>query len=143
MTMQETSAFGVLLRRYRKGAGLTQEQLAERALLSVFTISALERGTNQSPRRDTLSLLTDALGLPAVERAALEAAAYAPPALSTTPPPVATMTMPLVGREPEMALLDRHLAGEGPPVLLLAGEPGIGKSRLLREAVEQASRRGW
>src|SRR5579871_1983570 len=74
MTMQETSAFGVLLRRYRKGAGLTQEGLAERALLSVFTISALERGTNQSPRKDTLALLADALGLEPAERAALEAA---------------------------------------------------------------------
>jgi len=38
----------------------------------------------------------------------------------------------------ELALLERHLAGEGPPLLLLAGEPGIGKSRLLHAAVPRA-----
>jgi predicted ATP-dependent serine protease len=42
-----------------------------------------------------------------------------------------------------LTLLDRHLAGEGPPVLLLAGEPGIGKSRLLAEAAERGQGLGW
>jgi WD40 repeat protein/transcriptional regulator with XRE-family HTH domain len=70
---QEGPAFGALLRRYRKAAGLTQEQLAERALLSAFTISALERGTNQTPRQDTLSLLADALDLSEQERTAFAA----------------------------------------------------------------------
>jgi tetratricopeptide (TPR) repeat protein len=54
---------------------------------------------------------------------------------------------PLVGRVQELALLERHLAGspEGspPPVLLLAGQPGIGKSRLLSEAEQHALAHGW
>src|SRR5439155_16246383 len=50
---------------------------------------------------------------------------------------------PLVGRQGELALLERHLAGEGPPLLLLAGEPGIGKSRLLRAAAQRATGCGW
>ncbi len=50
---------------------------------------------------------------------------------------------PLVSRGRELTLLDRHLAGEGPPVLLLAGEPGIGKSRLLAEAAERGQGLGW
>ena len=50
---------------------------------------------------------------------------------------------PLVGRAAELTLLERHLAGEGPPVLLLAGEPGIGKTRLLQEAVSRAMPLGW
>src|SRR5206468_2554506 len=47
------------------------------------------------------------------------------------------------GRTRELALLERHLAGEGPPVLLLAGEPGIGKTRLLQVVIQQAEGRGW
>src|SRR5262249_17041616 len=47
---------------------------------------------------------------------------------------------PLVGREEELALLRRHWeqakAGAG-QVVLLSGEPGIGKSRLVQEFKEQ------
>ncbi len=51
------SDFGVLLRRYRVSAGLTQEELAERAGVSTRGISDLERGAHGLPRRDTLQLL--------------------------------------------------------------------------------------
>ncbi len=78
MSVREGPSFGALLRRYRKMAGLTQEELAERALLSAYTVSALERGSSQSPRKDTLDLLADALGLAPPERAALAAAARGP-----------------------------------------------------------------
>ncbi|HEU5423997.1 MAG TPA: AAA family ATPase, partial [Nitrolancea sp.] len=46
---------------------------------------------------------------------------------------------PLVGRERELATLERHLTGAHGerPVLILAGEPGIGKTRLLREAARR------
>jgi tetratricopeptide (TPR) repeat protein len=49
----------------------------------------------------------------------------------------------LVGRAAELALLDRHLRGDGPPILVFAGEPGLGKSRLLAEAARVATDRGW
>jgi TOMM system kinase/cyclase fusion protein len=53
---------------------------------------------------------------------------------------------PVVGREAELALLLGHLqAAEsaGGTALLLRGEPGIGKSRLLRETRRMARARGW
>jgi transcriptional regulator with XRE-family HTH domain len=67
--------FGDLLRRHRQAAGLTQEELAERAGLSRRGIADLERGARKNPHRDTVTLLADALGLPTEDRAALFAAA--------------------------------------------------------------------
>jgi transcriptional regulator with XRE-family HTH domain len=123
--------FGTLLRRYRQAAGLSQEELAERAGLSARTVGDLERGGSHAPRKDTVELLAEALDLGVPERAALaEAAQRLSPASSSRPTSAGTSSPPLVGRRRELALLERHLGGQGPPVLL-AGEPGIGKTRLL------------
>ena len=140
---QEASAFGALLRRHRQAAGLTQEELAERARLSTRAVLDLERGARLVPRRDTVRLLAAALTLTPAECAAFEATARrAPPpdptlrSSSGTPPRRAGRPdLPLVGRVRELLLLDQHRAGEGPSVLLLAGEPGMGKTRLLQEAM--------
>src|SRR5690242_16728588 len=66
--------FGVLLRRYREAAGLSQEDLAERAGLTAKGIGALERGERQRPQPATLRQLAAALGLSHHERATLIAA---------------------------------------------------------------------
>src|SRR5215472_18908778 len=68
-------AFADLLRHYRLAAELTQGDLAERARLSVEAISALERGVNQRPRKDTIDQLAEALHLSSEERARFEASA--------------------------------------------------------------------
>src|SRR5438105_1526629 len=68
--------FGALLRRYRQHALLCQEQLAERARLSVDAVSALERGKWGTPRPNTVALLVRALALSAEDRAAFIAAAH-------------------------------------------------------------------
>jgi len=65
-------SFGALLKRYRLAASLTQEELAERAGLSVRAISDLERGLHRSPRKETVNLLADALRLEPENRIALE-----------------------------------------------------------------------
>jgi transcriptional regulator with XRE-family HTH domain len=73
----DLTPFAILLRRHRQAAGLTQEELAERAHLSARGISDLERGLKHAPRKFTILALADALTLSGDERAALEAAARA------------------------------------------------------------------
>jgi tetratricopeptide (TPR) repeat protein len=67
--------FGSLLKQLRLDAGLTQEELAERAQISVKGISSLERGVNRAPRKDTLRLLAYALDLSSSDQEALSEAA--------------------------------------------------------------------
>src|ERR1700674_464884 len=70
----EAQTFGEVLKHERLAAGLTQEDLAERASLSARAISDLERGVKQTPRRQTVELLADALRLSAIGRIAPAAA---------------------------------------------------------------------
>lgn len=137
--------FGELLRLHRLAAGLAQETLADRARLSVETISALERGVRQKPYLETIALLADALGLSSLEQAALERAAtrriFAPRNVAQNGTAAAEMrscerlsnNLPIfrtafVGREREVAegkdLLTRH------HLLTLVGSGGVGKTRL-------------
>lgn len=145
----ETPNFAQLLKQYRAQAGLTQEALAEQARLSVRAISDLERGVKHTPRHDTIRLLAAALRLSTRERTMFEAAArrghdaIAPVQQAWSSSDAGIRLPPLIGRERERAMLERHLARDGPPVLLLAGEPGIGKSRLLDEAIRRARDLGW
>ena len=63
MVAPDSASFADVLERFRKAAGLTQEELAQRAQLSRNAINALERGARQSPRKDTVALLASALAL--------------------------------------------------------------------------------
>jgi transcriptional regulator with XRE-family HTH domain len=81
------SQFGVLFRRLRQQAGLTQEDLAARSGLSVRTIRRLETGESANPQLDTVRLLADALELDPDERAQLLAVADGQVSLE----PIATM----------------------------------------------------
>lgn len=140
--------FGKFLRRHRQSAGLTQYELAERANLSVETISALERGINHSPRPDTVDLLADALRLSEDERedfkgeaahAKVERPSYHPGVHASAPSDPGPA---LYGRASELnavrALLGRPRAG----ALAFTGGPGIGRTRLLREVRAVASSSG-
>ena len=73
-----SQAFGDLLRRHRVLAGMSQEELAEKARLSARAISDLERGVKRTPRRDTVQLLVEALGLSGETRTAFVTAAREP-----------------------------------------------------------------
>ena len=80
----------MLVRRHRTAAGLTQEELAERAGVSWRTVSDIERGVKVTPRRDTLILLANALALSAEEHAALMAARRSSAAALETRLPMVT-----------------------------------------------------
>src|SRR4051794_138642 len=55
--------FATLLQHYRQAAGLSQEELAERAGLSRRGISDIERGVRRSPYPATVRSLAEALHL--------------------------------------------------------------------------------
>jgi hypothetical protein len=103
--------------------------------MSVRGLSDLERGARRAPRRETVELLSEALHLSEAERSLLEAAARQrvtrAAGRNLSSPASSLPASPFVGRVQELALLDQMLT-DGPPVLLVAGEPGIGKSRLLQ-----------
>jgi transcriptional regulator with XRE-family HTH domain len=159
MTPVTSLSFGPLLKRARRAARLTQAELAERAGFSVVYISMLERGARQ-PQPTTVALLADALVLSSDERAALEQAAQP----ATTPAPNrhrsregtallpigaflgALPSAPLVGRVADLEIIGSVLAavaqGQG-RLLVLIGEPGVGKTRLAQEISLRARAQGF
>jgi CubicO group peptidase (beta-lactamase class C family)/transcriptional regulator with XRE-family HTH domain len=153
MTAETPPAFGILLSRYRAAVGLTQEELAERAGLSVEAISALERGVRTRPRPVTVTQLAEALNLSPEDRAALERAARSTPAsmpdVQAVPEGDYLGVRPraaLVAREEDCerirAILDAAADGVG-HLLLLSGETGVGKTRLLQETMLEAGAQGY
>jgi LuxR family maltose regulon positive regulatory protein len=135
--------FGALLRAYRVAAGLSQEELAERAHLSQRTISDLERGVTTAPYRDTVAQLADALELAASDRAALEDAVHrARASLAADQEPGRAPVDPLLATKlaipparpalvPRPHLIARLVAGLRGPLTLLSAPAGSGKTTLL------------
>jgi predicted ATPase/DNA-binding XRE family transcriptional regulator len=150
----EVAALGARLRRLRQQAGLSREQLAERAGVSVPTILALELGRRRQPYPHTLGALATALGLAPADREALLAPAVEAPAEPRRPaaaggapaaapgPRLPVPPTPLVGREAEVARV-RALLEPGRAMvrlLVLVGPGGVGKTRLaLAAAAELAA----
>jgi predicted ATPase len=135
--------FGALLKRHRRAAHLTQEQLAVRAGYSASYLSQLERGERE-PAPSTADLLAESLALDPHARASLLATIRQQRRRGASVPTLSgSIRPPFVGRARELAWLESHLGGAGPSILLLTGEPGIGKSRLLQETNERARAGGW
>jgi predicted ATPase/DNA-binding XRE family transcriptional regulator len=134
----ETLRFGVLLRRLRVAADLSQEALAERARISAKAVGALELGTRRAPYKETVEQLIIALNAGEAEGAQLAvlaerarvrgprsgSAVAVPPSLENLPSPATR----LVGREEELAragdLLTKHR------FVTLVGAGGVGKTRV-------------
>ncbi len=150
-----TASFGYWLRRRRKALDLTQEELARSAACSRFTIRKIE-ADERRPSRRLAARLAETLAIPAREREAFLDAARALSAvhrlnmgasLTALDPGRREIaeTDRFVCREAELALLTSavvDLGARGGRVMLIEGEPGIGKSRLIRELVRVARARG-
>lgn len=148
MTSPSRTPFGDLLRQLRKRMGLSQRELAKLAKMSERGISDLERGISKSPHPENIKNIADALGLESPEREHfLSLRRRVTPLIAShgerQPPDFGSGSIPLIGRAYEQHLIDQLLDGDGAPMLLFFGEPGIGKSRLLDDTVARARAQGW
>jgi predicted ATPase/transcriptional regulator with XRE-family HTH domain len=132
---------GVAVKRLRAVAGMTQEELADRAGISARTVSDVERGLRQLVRGDTARRLASALGLSGQARTRFEAVAggAGDRAVDETEPLGGLPVPPtrLVGRSGELASVVARLQDGQVRLLTLTGPGGIGKTRLALEAAAQ------
>jgi tetratricopeptide (TPR) repeat protein/transcriptional regulator with XRE-family HTH domain len=162
-----THSFGYWLRRRRRALDLTQEALAQRVSCSGFSIRKIE-ADERRPSRRLAERLAITLAIPEAERrnfldvaravrvgnglrldampVGIDALAAAPGASNRSARDLAAGTAsdgtPFVGRINEynllIGLIKRLSRGSGDTVLI-EGEPGIGKSRLIREITRYAN----
>ncbi|WP_433292042.1 tetratricopeptide repeat protein [Actinoplanes sp. CA-030573] len=124
--------FGELVRAHRRRLGLTQEELAERAGVSVRSIGKWEAGRVAAPRLFTLRVLADAFALSGDSREEFLGAGTVggddiPPAQLPLDPAGFT------GRDRELAHLDAlaaGAAGRGVIISAVSGTAGVGKTAL-------------
>lgn len=130
--------FGELLKAHRTKRGATQRQLADLSTVSIRAIRDLESGRAHRPRRDTVRLIADGLGLRGRERADFEAAGYHVAAgdlrlRCADPAPPPTPLDALLGRDEEVAAVHDLLAAGSHRLVTITGLGGVGKSRLAQE----------
>jgi tetratricopeptide (TPR) repeat protein/transcriptional regulator with XRE-family HTH domain len=143
--------FAALLRQLRTAARLTQEELAEATGLSPRSISDLERGIATAPRRDTIRMLAEGLGLDEPARAEFEAVGRGRPApvdAGADGPAAAIRTLPrdiasFTGRQTELRELVDAAAGAGAVVGIhaIGGMAGVGKTAFAVHAAHRLADR--
>jgi len=134
---RDPGGFGIVLQRLRRMAGLSQQELAERAGLSLRGIADLERGARRNPYPSTVRRLAAALDLNDADRAALLSspnmdAPGSHPTEDQQPRALPRRLSSFVGREPEKAAVLQLL--QSARLVTLTGTGGIGKTRLALEA---------
>lgn len=141
-------SFADLLLDLRVQTGLSQEELAERAGLSVRSIREIEAGRVARPRKDSVRLLASALGLRSADTDRFFGAAghgIVRPVVSVADPAPTglrwrgTRPIPdgLVGREQELLELQTLLRQNR--LVTLVGPGGVGKTELALAAADRYS----
>ncbi|MEU1125908.1 helix-turn-helix domain-containing protein [Streptomyces sp. NPDC005899] len=144
-----TGGFGTLLYRLRTRAGLSQEELAHTAGVSVRALSYMEGGHSRGPQRRTVRALAGALGLDEAGAQELEQTArlgrprkvrtadvpsptFLPGAVDQAAAPDLLPRAPrgFYGRAAELGALSQATEGEA-PVCLVVGPAGVGKTALV------------
>jgi predicted ATPase/DNA-binding XRE family transcriptional regulator len=138
IAMSSEAPFSELLRQQRRAAGYSQEDLAERARLSVGAIGSLEQGLRRAPHRDTVKALADALGMPQSERRQFEEAAARARGrksrdVSSLPASLTSFIARDEVNEIEGLLADHRL-------ITIIGSGGIGKTRVAIEVARRGER---
>ena len=131
---------GAFLKKLRTAAGMTQEELAERAGISARTVSDVERGLRTAVHRDTGHRLAAALGLADEELRSFDALAGARQASPMPVPPAGRLPQvptPFLGRTAELDTISAALQGSDVRLLTLTGPGGIGKTRLALETARR------
>ena len=136
--------FGVKLRALRMARGLSQEQLAERALTSSRTVGEFERGVRGAPDREAVRSLAEALGLPPDQHGELELEASRSrvrrakkAAGPQTVPNVPRYYTSFVGRDGDVGAILSLLSQNR--LVTITGTAGIGKTRAALHAAELRS----
>ena len=119
-----------VVRAYRAAARLSQEELAERAAISVRTLSDIETGVSRWPRPLTVSLIAQALDLDPEQREALKLAASRRGLSGGRAAHAGPAGPPLIGRSTEMQAARRLLVDEHCRLVTLVGRAGVGKTAL-------------
>src|SRR6201996_7955591 len=147
---EPASEFARLLRALRTRAGLTQQELANAAGISLRRVNGLERGAAGVPQRETVRVLGDALSLLGPERERFETAARGRP-LTTVPAAAAAAAMrslprdvaSFTGRQRELEQLAKAVetAGGGVGIHAIGGMAGVGKTAFALRAAHQLAAR--
>jgi predicted ATPase/DNA-binding CsgD family transcriptional regulator/DNA-binding XRE family transcriptional regulator len=136
--VQGAPMFGMLLRAHRLQKGLTQEELALRAAVSVRGLQDLESGARRRPHPRTVQRLARGLALNAHERARLRAARSSPVGAPDSEEPRRERS-PIIGREQEVGDVSKLLASGR--LVSIIGTGGVGKTRVALAVLEALSGR--
>src|SRR5262245_29825039 len=140
--------FGRAVRQHRLRLGLSQEELADKAGVSVRTIRNIEVDQIRAPRPATVRLLADVFGLQGPQRDDFCASAYGRAApVTPTARQLPAAVANVVGRDGELEALDAlwtrsSTRADGHAVIsTIGGTAGVGKTALAVHWAHQVSDR--